>query len=197
VSNCLVKDFVNFTATSGYGIVLAPNSSDTFNFDINNTVVTNSAGVGLHYSPPSGVSPTANIIVDHVAAKGNFGGIRFDADTATGGNAYIAVSNSVASNNSNSGIEVSPRVGTTMTVAIDSVVASGNGVTGIAAGSVAHVLLGRSVITGNGFHSNGFGAANSTTNDTFFTYGNNQINGNLADIASGTIYNPLVSTSTQ
>ncbi len=193
VSNCLVKDFLsNGTFVTGNGILIAPNTSDTFDFDINNTVVANNPNVGLYYYPPGG-APHANIIVDHVAAKGNDQGMRFDTAFTSASATNVAVSNSVASNNSGWGIVMSPNT-TVMTVAIDNTVISGNAIAGIAGVSTVHVLLGRSVITGNGA-----GISNETGphGNTFYSYGDNRINGNATDIAAGTGDSPLTTIQTQ
>jgi hypothetical protein len=209
VSNCLVENFLfnsgdnNNPNLTGNGIMLAPETGNTFFFDINNTVVATSRQNGILYIPPSGVSPTAFINIDHVAAKGNFEGIRLDVQFAgTGSVTNATVSNSILSNNSFAGIQLVPSI-TNMTVSIDSTVINNNGFYGISASGSGHYLLGRSVITGNGFDSgrnDGFGVGNSTGsggNNTFFSYQNNQINGNRVDVASGSVYEPLVVIPTQ
>jgi hypothetical protein len=62
-----------------------------------------------------------------------------------------------------------------MKVSIDNVSASGNFI-GIQDNFNANVLLGRSVIIGNST-----GIQNDTSPNTFYTYGNNQINENNTD----------------
>src|SRR5262249_31708019 len=140
------------------------------------------------------VSPSANIIVDHVAAKASNEGISFDTSLAgAGATTTVAIANSVASNNSSFGIVAEPH-GLPMTVAVDSTVVSGNTTDGVVGGSSVHVLLGRSVITGNGA-----GVRNQTgpNANTFYSYGNNQINGNTIDIATGAGTSSLVVIPTQ
>jgi hypothetical protein len=180
VTNCTMENFIFQSGhLSGAGILITPNSgSSTFTFDISNTVMTNSQSAGLIYDAPSG-STNANIIIDHVAANGNGTGIILSTDNATGGKTNIAVSNGVISNNNSGGIIAS---GTGMILAIDSTVVSGNGISpspgeilpGIGADGTAHVQLSRSTIIGNGY-----GVSNTTNPNTFYSYGNNQINGNV------------------
>lgn len=181
VTNCVLENFFYTGAfITGNGILIAPNSGGTFNFDINNSVVANNGNNGIYYFPLASTFPTTNGIVDHVATNGNQQGMNFDTSDS-GGTTNIAVSNSVASNNGVDGIEMAPN-GATMTVAIDNTVLSGNVFSGISAFQSVHVLLGRSVITGNGN-----GIQNQTSPNTFYSYGDNRINGNTtADVATGT-----------
>jgi hypothetical protein len=100
----------------------------------------------------------------------------------------VAITNSVASNNFSAGIYVQNTSGT-LTVSIDNAKISNN-TYGINANGIAKVLLGRSVITGNGT-----GISNSTSPSTIYTYGNNRINlngannnGNIGGSALNTTY---------
>jgi hypothetical protein len=116
------------------------------------------------------------MVVDHVVAASNENGLSFDGIHTSGGAADIAVSSSIASNNSGGGIFAGN--GTALTISIDSVTVTGNDI-GISAGSPAKVLLGRSVIQGNSI-----GIGNSTSN-AFYTYRDNRINLNTSsDISS-------------
>jgi hypothetical protein len=184
VSNCVLGNFVNPpppNQNNGNGIQVFPTSPGTFTIDINNTVVSNSGNAGIFYASPSGVS-NAYISIDHVAAakSGGVSGMLFGTPAATGGSTYVSVSNSVASNNLGSGIQAG---GTGMILAIDNTVISGNGhggsfdTSGIFASGFTHVQLSRSSISGNKY-----GIRNSTDDHTFYSYGDNHINGNDTDI---------------
>jgi hypothetical protein len=86
----------------------------------------------------------------------------------------VAISNSIASNNTFNGIYVRGGSGS-LTVSIDNTGVSGNAF-GIYADSAATLLLGRSVIT-----ENGYGVANFTSPNAFFTYQDNRISANTTN----------------
>jgi hypothetical protein len=173
ISNCIAKDFVvdnnNNNGTSGNGILMQP-TSGTLDFTIINTTASNNGGQGVFYYAPSG-SPNANGVIDHVVANANIDGIVVNAYNVSGGTTVITISNTIASNNVNGiGIAV---VGTTaVEVSIDNVSASAN-LIGIQDNFAANVLLGRSVITGNST-----GIQNNTSPNSFYSFGDNRINGN-------------------
>jgi hypothetical protein len=164
VVDCVVQNFVQNggSPATGNGILIQP-TSGTVDFTITNTILANNGFAGILYSVPSG-TPNAEGTIDNVVATGNTEGIYFN------GPGSATVRNSNATNNIDSGIRIDQG-----TVAIDNVHASGNAY-GIAAKS--QVLLGRSVITGNGT-----GILNNTSNN-FHTYADNSINGNTTDISS-------------
>jgi hypothetical protein len=174
ISNCVVRNFPSGCCSIvGNGIFISP-SSGTVIFAITDTTVSNNGGDGINYEPLSGASPTTKGIIDHVVAtaNGNFG-ISFEtAGTSTP--AVATLSNSVVSDNG-TGIGVDNGSGT-LKLSIDNVNVSGNS-EGIVADHTANVLLGRSVITGNGT-----GINNATSPNTFFSYQNNQIDLNTSDI---------------
>ena len=173
VTNCVVQNFAfDGSITSGNGILIQPTSSQV-NFAITNSIFANNDNVGILYFAPSGAA-NVNGVVDHVTGTGNFDGIAVISGT---GSTVTAISNSNFSNNSDDGIFVSNGTGP-LTMSIDTVSAVSNSVNGIAASGTPNVLLGRSVITGNGT-----GVENGTTN-TFFTYKDNRISGNGTDISS-------------
>jgi hypothetical protein len=178
VTNCTLQNFVQngSDTTTGNGILMLA-SSGTMTFVITNTVVSSNGYSGISYFPQGGF-PSANGVIDHVAATANADGIIVDMDNADGGVVFIAISNSIASANSKYGIDIYNLSGGILTVSIDNTSATGNGVgnsgAGISAANVANVLLGRSVITGNQV-----GVANNTPN-TFYSYGDNRINLNAS-----------------
>jgi hypothetical protein len=163
VTNCVVQHFyvqAGFDNVLGYGILIAPTSS-TARFAITNTMVLNNA---------YGILADANGVVDHVVMTSNQAfGIASDS-----GQGVVAISNSVVSNSDQDGIDA----GAALT-SIDNVSVVNNGGYGIVASGAAKVLLGRSVITGNSV-----GISNQTSSNSFFTYKDNRIYGNITDISS-------------
>jgi hypothetical protein len=187
VADCTLQNFVFAGGATGNGILMQP-TSGTLDFTITNTTASNNGNAGINYNPPSG-SPSANGVIDHVVANTNQFGINVYAGNATAGTTVVAVSNSNASNNSNKGIDAdNGSSGLATKVSIDNVSASGNVTAGVAAFDTANVLLGRSVITGNGN-----GVVNNTQPNTFYTYGDNRINLNTGSEIAGTT--PALNTS--
>jgi len=174
VTDCVVQNFINDnTITTGNGILIEP-TSGAISFVITNTIVSNNGFVGINYIPQSG-SATATGVIDRVVATNNITGIAINTGFG-GGPMTVAISNSIASNNSNSGIFFQ-NGSAALTVSIDNTSVSGNAVNGIAALNTTQVLLGRSAITGNGV------GINNQTNptNTFYSYQNNAINANNPD----------------
>jgi hypothetical protein len=174
IANCVVQNFLwdGSSQLTGNGILIAP-TSGTINFAITNTTVANNGFAGVYYTTPSG-SPTVTGVIDHAVATANQYGIGVGA--AGTGATHISVSNSVASNNVSTGL-ITQTSSTSLTFSIDNVSVVGNGMAGIAALGTPNVLLGRSVITGNGT-----GVYNSTSPNNFYTYKDNRINENGTDI---------------
>jgi hypothetical protein len=173
VTNCVVQNFSGSGPTAGDGILMQP--SGTVSFVITNTIVSNNGNDGIHYQPLGG-SATANGVIDHVVATKNNLGISINTSLG-GGSTTVAISNSIASNNSGNGIimlNAAP-----LTVTIDNAGISGNN-DGIVAFDTPKVLLGRSAITGN---SND-GIDNETSPNTFYSYQDNRINENGTDISA-------------
>jgi hypothetical protein len=157
------------------GIVFNSGSSLT----VTNCIVQNFAGnvvaggIGIMFNPVA----SASGLIDHVVATNNQFGISiFGSLSAT---STVAISNSIASDNSQIGILIVP--GITSTVSIDNVSANGN-TRGIDGESPAIVTLGRSVVTGN----TNFGIENGTSN-TFYSYQDNRIDGNTAGNIDGAL----------
>ncbi len=176
VSDCSVQNFAG-SLTTGNGILIAP-SSGTVSFTITNVVASNNAYTGVYYRSPGG-SVVATGIIDHVTSTANLQGIAVLTAAATGGSATVAISNSVAGDNSVVGVGVknlgSP---STISMSIDNVSAANNQL-GIAVNGTPNVLVGRSVITGNTT-----GIDNQTSPNTLYSYGDNRINLNVTDISS-------------
>jgi hypothetical protein len=180
VTNCLVQNFVSKgTDFTGDGILIAP-TTGTVTFAITNTIVANNGRDGIDYEPPSG-TPSAHGVIDHVVTTGNENGIEFSPENATSGVIFAVISNSVVSNNTGIGIFAASNRSGSLSLSIDNASVSGNS-PGITAAGPSQVLLGRSVITDN----LGDGVMNNTSPNTFYTYGNNQINLNTGLDIGGT-----------
>jgi hypothetical protein len=172
VTDCVVENFFATDFPTGNGILIQPSSAST-HFFIANTVLANNGGAGILYYAQSGPTNTEGVI-DNVLATGNADGIYFY------GPGSAAVRNSNATKNNERGIIIAQ--GTT---SIDNVNLSGNAI-GIMGANNSTVLLGRSIITGNGT-----GIFNSTSPNNFFTYKDNSINGNNNTDVLGTPLNTL------
>lgn len=177
VTDCVAQNFVGVSAVTGNGIYISP-AFATVDFVITNTTITNNSAVGIYFAPSAG-SHSANGIIDHVMATGNEIGVDIFTNNATGGSTVIAISNSIAGNNSITGISANNGSVTPLTLSIDNAAVSGN-VNGISASGTSKVLLGRSAITGNG---TGLTAVTSF----FFTYKDNRINLNTTTDISGAV----------
>ena len=180
VSNCVLQNFsYNGSIATGTGIYMVP-ASGTLDFTITNTTAANNgiSSVSLSYWPVGG-TPTANGVIDHVVSVANMTGFFIESIADGSGATNVTVSNSIASDNTSVGIVVSGNASAPVKVSIDDVSVSGNSTNGIEADGQASVLLGRSVITGNGT-----GVQNSTSGNTFYSFGNNQIGLNGTDGSS-------------
>jgi hypothetical protein len=181
VSDCVARNFSG-SGLNGNGILIRP-SAATINFAITNSTFSNNT-IGIAYNPPGGTA-SANgfidrVIVTNANAGGN--GISFNSESINGGHLAATITNSIASNNgAGAGVFVvnagSP---STISLSIDNLSASGNG-QGILANGTSNVLVGHSVISGNVT-----GLSNTTSPNTFYTYGNNQINLNTTADFGGT-----------
>jgi hypothetical protein len=175
VSNCIVKDVISNSSTTGNGIVIAP-TSGAVDFTIVNTTTLNNGSAGIHYLPSSG-SAAATGAIDHVIANNNAIGMAVDLSGASGGSAAVTISNSIANNNSSDGIVTASGAGT-VTVTADHDEISSNA-TGIAVGANTSVLLSRSVIANNSTYgiSNAGAAGTSEDNRIAGNGGGNTVHG--------------------
>jgi hypothetical protein len=132
-----------------------------------------------------------NGIIDHVTATNNQYGIALNAVDASGGTANFTITNSIGSNNSNTGLYIQISSASSQTSTLTATVdmsTFNNNYYGIIASNNITLLLGRSVIT-----SNAIGIFNASSSSTLYTYGDNRINQNGHDIygsALSTTYKP-------
>jgi hypothetical protein len=170
VTNCILQNFVVNNGFgggfSGNGILIAP-SSGALDFAITNTTVSNNPYAGLNYA--GNFNPTTVTgVIDGVTATANGTGINISMGNGTA--TSITVSNSIASGNSSSGINPNNSSTGTLVVSIDNSIIANNSA-GVLAQGTAEVTLGRSVVT-----ANVTGVANSTSPNTVYSYGDNEIN---------------------
>jgi hypothetical protein len=194
VTNCVVENFIQTSGNTGNGILIQPSATNLvgINFAITNTTAVNNRNVGIFYVPQNLNGSPVFGVIDHVTATYNGFGIAVSPSGP--GSTTITISNSNASNGSFNGISGTNSNGAALILSIDNVTTSGNGYGGVVGvgidfGGTANVLLGRSVITGN----YAGGITNNTSPNTFYTYGNNQINLNRGGDINGT---PLLTTFT-
>lgn len=141
--------------------------------------------VGLSFRPPAGQG-TGTIEVRDVTASFNQNGLSFISELFA---VNVGISNTVVSNNYNSGITIS-RVSGFMTTILDGVVLNSNNLLGISSGNLGgfglyhysgttsandKLYIGRSTIMGNNYGTFCINPA------TAFSFGNNQIVGNNLD----------------
>jgi hypothetical protein len=182
VTNCILQNLVGSDLTVGNGILMQPTSA-TVKFAITNTTISNNGYMGFLYYPHGGSTTTANGVIDHMVATNNTYGIAIDTASG-GGSTTAAISNSVASDNGLDGIYI--QNSNPLAVSIDNSSANGNQEgEGIAAFGTPNVTLGRSVITANVDN----GVFNGTSPNSFHSYNDNRINGNVA----GDVLGPMLS----
>jgi hypothetical protein len=185
VIDCTVQNFVlnNSNAVfSGNGMMVSPTTSGAVSLTVLNTTLSNNKNNGLDYYAFTG-APNLNAVIDRVTATGNQNGITLNM-TVSGGSASAIVTESIASNNSAFGIYVANGGGAAMVVSIDSTTVANNLSQGIAGNNTAQVTLARSIVIGNNV-----GIQNSTSPNTFYSYGDNLINLNSSHDFFGTSLN--------
>jgi hypothetical protein len=169
VINCTITDFYQPTnnLNAGNGIWIGM-YSETDNLTVTNSVLSNNGQAVIY------IGTNINAVIDNVVVTGN---TQYGIYNAEAGDAAVAIANSFISGNG-TGIFLEA---VSTTISIDNTVVTGNGIgiNAIAYGNpVAHILLGRSVITGN----TQYGVWNQTTyegaTNEFYSYDDNRINGN-------------------
>lgn len=169
IANCVVQNFVGSGLTDGIGILLQP-STGTTSISVSNTTVSYNGFAGIAVRPTG--SGSADARIDKVVANNSVRGVVINA-TVTTGTATGTVTGSVGSANT---VFAFSGQGATGKMMIDDSVATGNNA-GFQASNGGIVYVGRSTAVGNTF---GFAG-----NSTVFTYRNNQIDLNDADVGGG------------
>jgi Right handed beta helix region len=182
VTNCTITNFSG-NDNAGNGIWIPPSSEFGF-LTVTNSVLSNNSQAGIY------INADTSALIDNVVVTGNADyGIYNDQGEIAEDSETVAIANSLISGNG-TGIYIKAFNTTT---SIDNTVITGNG-TGIYSlpsdTPVMHVLLGRSVITGN----TQYGVNNQVGDfsNPFYSYDDNRINGNgtgTADDEFGTALN--------
>ena len=173
VTDCVAQNFIlnGFSPPTGNGILIQP-SAGTVTFVITNTVVSHNGLEGISYFALSGADK-GNGIIDHVVVSNNVDGISIVTNFGSGH--AVAISNTIASNNTHNGIFVTGDIA--LQVSIDNTNVGGSLEAGIEVDTnTSTVTLGRSVITAN---TNGLA---TTGVSHVFSFQDNRISGNGMDI---------------
>jgi len=161
----------------GSGITLAPNNISTDLF-VSDTFVGNNGSsnvTGGIVIKPQGTG-TASVVITNSRVDANTSGVRADATTVSSGTVKATVESSSISGNTNDGATAIANSATASVLMIDKSVVASNTLSGVVEnGAGALVLLGNSVVTGNGT------GLSATNGGTLFSYRNNNINGNTVD----------------
>ena len=172
VSNCVVR---NFGGQGGVGIAVLNDGTTCSNVPLTDTTLSSNNFAGLLFQG-QGASSKVQIVADHVIASGN-GQYGFSFVLLPGSTIAVSanVTDSLLSFNGSSGVQVTGNV----TVNVDharaeSNVQDGLGVSawGNAAGPLGAIVVGRSVVSGNGH------AGLDNNGGTIRSYGDNRIVGN-------------------
>lgn len=160
------------------GIRFAPNSNAALH--VTNTMIGNSGQSGVYagiYIQPSGTT-TATVTITQTQISEATYGIVADGSTTTGAINGV-IRDSEISNNAQNGITANNGTAARVSLMLDRIAVSGNGVSGLTAtGALAGMLVGNSAVFGN--HA----GLVRTPNAVLVSYGNNRINGNYG--ADGT-----------
>ncbi|MGA8497162.1 MAG: protease pro-enzyme activation domain-containing protein [Xanthobacteraceae bacterium] len=171
IQNCVIQGF----ATSGITFAPGASSAGVAQLSVHDTTIIGNA-TGIWVEPTGGIA--ADVTLDRVDIDHNNGdGLRVDGSAASGA-INVAVTDSSVSFNASNGIDALSGPGN-VTVSIMRVVASANGVAGIAAhqtsGGIASVTVGSSGLYGNTV------AAQATGGAGLLSYSNNQVTGNATN----------------
>jgi hypothetical protein len=147
VEKCLIHGYHNVD-DGGYGVYFNPNGNSAL--FVADTVIADNGGAtsgGNIQITPTG-NPMVNVSLERVQmTNGTFG---LDADGSNGGFLSVSVADSLASGNVNSGIIAETSSGRTIMM-VDRTKSSNNGTYGLKAdGANAELIVGSSVISGNG-----------------------------------------------
>jgi hypothetical protein len=170
----------------GSGITLAPNNIST-QLSVSDSFIANngsSATTGGIVITPTGTG-TASVVITNTKVNANTSGVRADATGVSTGNVRATIKDSSISGNANDGATgIAAGLGGGTILMIDKSVMANNTSNGVVANG-ALVLLGDSVVTGNGT------GLSSTNGATLNTYKNNSINGNTNDNAGVAVVTAL------
>lgn len=170
IKDCVIRRFSN-------GVYIAPNA--TTSFWISNTVVNdNLANAGVWVQPNSGGTPIlVKGTMERVTASNNNLGIYIAGAGTTAADVRVTIKDSEISRNVNSGVFAhgADGGGPMTEVTLTNVVSAFNGSYGLDAQTNSKMRLGGMVITDN------YTAAFSTFGGRYYSFGDNEIDGNGSD----------------
>ncbi|HEY8031151.1 MAG TPA: right-handed parallel beta-helix repeat-containing protein [Methylocella sp.] len=167
IENCVIRDFANA------GINLSPTTSSSFS--ISNVIASNNGHIGVRVHP-RGTAVVTGVINKVTANNNGVFGITVDGVESTGASLNVTVAGSESSNNGKFGVIVFSQPGQTATaVTVRNTIASDDVSFGLSAGPNAILRVAHTKVSGN---VNGVGTFGG---GSIFSYGDNDINGNMDD----------------
>lgn len=177
VANCVMQQFVDQNGGAnnlGNGIIVAAMTGAP-TIVLSNTTSTGNDYAGLLVDTPAGSTANVRLTLDRILTTHNHFGIAVrNRNNTRAVSHFVAISNSVVTENSGNGILVQGYAGQVV-ANVDSTLMSSNDTGIYVNGSNAKAYVGRSVAT-----NNNFGLANNAS--VLNTYKNNQVDGNGVDI---------------
>jgi hypothetical protein len=186
VTDCQIRGFAAGGAGNQNGILMAPTAAGGELF-VNDTLIAENGasniGSGILIKPPAGGS--AVVVLDNVNVENNIGPFAVMADGSTSSaNVFVTVVGSSISGNFGGGVGAnSPSAGAApVTVLIDKSTVNGNKTAGVNANGVNATGAGSArVLVGGSSVSNNANGMTVTASGVLRSYGDNYIDGNLAD----------------
>jgi hypothetical protein len=175
IEKTLIKNFTATSAGNGNGILFAPASGTSELYVANSTLINNSSTVGSGISVLPTGSGSALVSINRTELQNNRIGIQASTGSTTG-TITVGVSHSSVSGSTSAGVSAVTLAagGTAAAIIVGDSLLVGNG-TGVSAnGNAATVRIGSSIVTGS--TSGAVGTANS---GTVTSYKNNQVDNNV------------------
>jgi hypothetical protein len=165
IIDCVIRNFTN----DGIKLFPIPSGEFTSNVLISKVLASHNGNAGVSFD--TGYATAINVVIDHTITTNNAYGLSFKNAGLGPAQSSVAISNSIASNNSNTGMLFNNGQNMTTTVDTSNI---NNNTLGLSSMGQQTVLLKHSVIT-----VNGAGIDNEITSPgKFNTYGDNAINSN-------------------
>jgi hypothetical protein len=182
VQNCLIRNF-NSAAPNGFGILFAP--SGAAELFVSDTTIsrsgTGSNGAGIEIQPAT--TGSAQVTLQNVKLENNVVGVRADSANNAASTINLTIVDSMVAGSSFNGIVANALAGFgAVQVMADRVTVANNAGVGLRVdGANATLRVANSDVTGNATGSN------VTNGGVLRSYGNNHIDGNVADGPNPTI----------
>jgi hypothetical protein len=175
VIDCVVRRFVGAVSDYGNGIKLSP-SSGSSKIVIENSTFSDNQQTGVVFSGTSQSTASASIVVSGAVLLNNNYGMYVNLANNTSGTVNVAISNTTASNNTDTGLGFNGRSPSIVNSFVDSSTIENNGQYGLLNLDQSVVLLSNNVVA-----LNKWGV--SSKNSTIYSIGDNRIGLNsVADV---------------